>query len=220
MNHKIIAASILSADLAYLADQIKQAENGGIDWIHIDVMDGAFVPAITMGPVIVEACRRISKLPIDVHLMINEPSRHISDFAKAGANNLTIHIENCPNVHRDLQAIKSLGCKAGIAVNPGTPITAISGVLSEVDLVLVMSVNPGASGQAFIPLAYEKISDVRSKLDGFASGAIIEVDGGINVENIRQLSSAGVDAFVASTAIFRSSQDISSAVKSLRSALK
>ncbi len=220
MSNKIISASILSADLSCLADQIKQAEAAGVDWVHVDVMDGAFVSTITMGPIIVEACRRITNLPIDVHLMINEPARHFSDFVKAGASNLTIHIENCPNIHRDLLQIKSLGCKAGIALNPGTPSTSIFSVLWEADLVLVMSVNPGASGQPFIPQTYEKISQIRNTLDQINSNATIEVDGGVNPENIKQLSDIGVDAFVASTAIFRSPHGITTAVKSLKSALK
>jgi ribulose-phosphate 3-epimerase len=220
MHKKILSASILSADFSCLSDQIKLAETAGVDWIHVDVMDGAFVPTITMGPFIVEACRRITRLPIDVHLMINEPARHISDFIKAGANYLTIHIENCPNIHRDLLHIKSLNCKAGVALNPGTPASSVTSVLNEADMVLIMSVDPGSSGQMFIPQTYDKIKQIRNYLDKVNSGAVIEVDGGINPANIRSLKDAGVDAFVAATAIFRTAEGIPTAVKSLKSALK
>jgi ribulose-phosphate 3-epimerase len=220
MNHKLISASILSADLSHLADEIKKAEEAGVDWIHVDVMDGAFVPTITMGPVIVEACRRSTSLPIDVHLMINEPIRHIRDFANAGASNLTIHIETCPRIHADLSQIRALGCKAGIVLNPRTPAEAIYATLSEVDLVLVMTVQPGASGQSYLPGSDEKILKIRQRLDTIGSKAWLEVDGGINVENIKMVSESGADVFVAATAVFRSPLGIHEAVNSLRFALK
>jgi ribulose-phosphate 3-epimerase len=220
MSSKLLSASILSADLSHLADQIKEAESAGVDWIHVDVMDGAFVPTITMGPVIVEACHRVTELPLDVHLMINNPRRHIADFISAGASVLTIHIETCPDIQADLLTIKSLGCKAGVVLNPETPVSAITNTLDLVDLVLVMSVNPGASGQSFIKDTKEKINEVRQNLNSINSAAMIEVDGGINLENIRSISKAGADIFVAATAIFRSPLGINAAVKSLKSALK
>jgi len=220
MNHKLISASILSADLAHLGDEIKMAEDAGVDWIHVDVMDGAFVPTITMGPVIVEACRRSTELPIDVHLMVHEPIRHIRNFANAGATNLTIHIETCPNILADLAQIRSLGCKAGIVLNPATPIQTIYKTLADVDLVLVMSVQPGASGQSYLPGSDEKIINIRQRLDAIGSHAWLEVDGGINLENIRMISESGADVFVAATAVFRSPLGIKEAVKSLRFALK
>jgi ribulose-phosphate 3-epimerase len=220
MNKKLISASILSADLSHLGDEIKKAEDAGVDWIHVDVMDGAFVPTITMGPVIVEACKRSTQLPIDVHLMINEPAHHIRDFANAGASNLTIHIETCPNIHADLRQIRLLGCKAGIVLNPDTPAEAIQSTLAEVDLVLVMTVHPGASGQSYLPGSDKKIFHIRQSLDAIESKAWLEVDGGVNLENIHNIASQGADVFVAATAIFRSPLGISEAVKSLKSALK
>jgi ribulose-phosphate 3-epimerase len=220
MNNPLISASILSADLAHLGDEIKRAEDAGVDWIHVDVMDGAFVPTITMGPVIVEACRRSTQLPIDVHLMVHNPIRHLRNFANAGASNLTIHIETCPNIMADLAQIRSFGCKAGIVLNPGTPIEAIYPALSNVDLVLIMSVQPGASGQSYLPGTDDKIIKIRQKLDAIGSHAWLEVDGGINLENIKLISEAGADVFVAATAVFRSPLGILEAVKSLRFALK
>jgi ribulose-phosphate 3-epimerase len=220
MNKKLISASILSADLAHLGDEIKKAEDAGVDWIHVDVMDGVFVPTITMGPVIVEACRRSTNLPIDVHLMIQEPILHIRSFANAGASNLTIHIETCPNIQADLAQIRSLGCKAGIVLNPETPARAVYHTLSDVDLVLVMSVHPGASGQDYLPGSDEKLIHLREKLDAIGSQAWLEVDGGINMENIKLISESGADVFVAATAVFRSPLGIQEAVKSLRFALK
>jgi ribulose-phosphate 3-epimerase len=220
MKNKLLSASILSADLSRLGDEIKKAEAAGVDWIHVDVMDGVFVPTITMGPVIVEACRRSTSLPIDVHLMIIEPGRHIQDFANAGASNITIHIETCPDIASDFQKIRSLGCKAGVVLNPDTPASAILDTLDSVDLVLVMSVHPGASGQAYLPGTDEKVIQIRRDLDAVGSKAWLEVDGGINPENIKRISDCGADVFVAATAVFRSTHGINQAVKSLKSALK
>jgi ribulose-phosphate 3-epimerase len=220
MKNIIISASILSADLSQLGEEIKKAEEAGVDWIHVDVMDGVFVPTITMGPVIVEACRRSTTLPIDVHLMILEPARHITDFANAGASNITIHIETCPNILADLQQIRSLGCNAGVVLNPDTPASAIRNTLGNVDLVLVMSVHPGASGQAYLPGTDEKIIQIRRDLDAAGSNAWLEVDGGVNPENIKRISDCGADVFVAATAVFRSTLGIKQAVKTLKSALK
>lgn len=215
-----ISASILSADFSVLADQIHLAEEAGMDWIHIDVMDGAFVPNITMGPFMVETCRRISTLPLDVHLMIEKPERHIAAFIEAGANSLSIHIENNPNIHRTLQTIQDLGCKAGVVLNPGTPPQAIEAVLPFVDYVLVMTVNPGFSGQKFIPQAAQKIRLIRSVLDQIQRSAVeIEVDGGITAETLPLVKPLGANIFVASTAIFRHPGGIPAGLAALKSAL-
>jgi ribulose-phosphate 3-epimerase len=216
MTKTIISASILSADFAHLAEQISACEQAGVDWIHVDVMDGAFVPNITMGPFIVETCRRLTRLPLDVHLMINHPERHIEAFAKAGANILTVHIEGNPHIYRTLEQIHSLGCKAGIALNPGTPATAIHEVLPLVDLVLVMTVNPGFSGQQFIPSALPKLSAVAQMLKDAHSSAHLQVDGGITAQTLSSVRQAGADAFVTATAIFKYPAGIAAGVKALR----
>lgn len=220
MNEYVIAPSILSADFTKLAEEIRACETAGADWIHVDVMDGRFVPNITMGPFIVEACRRVTKLPLDVHLMIEEPERHLEAFAKAGATGLTVHVETCPHLHRTLQQIRSLGCKAGVVLNPGTPVGALEAVLGEADLVLVMSVNPGFSGQAFIPESVARVAEVRKRLDALGSSAWLEVDGGLTSENAGKLRDAGATAFVAATAVFRHPQGIEAGVQALRDALK
>ena len=186
----------------------------------MDVMDGHFVPNITMGPFIVEACRRVTKLPLDVHLMIEKPERHIEAFAKAGASNITVHVEACPHIHRTLQQIKSLGCKAGVALNPGTPSAAIDSILDEVDLVLVMSVNPGYSGQKFISSTVEKAGDIRNKLDALNSSAWLEVDGGIDTETLPKMLVAGATAFVAATAVFKHPNGATAGIKALQSAMR
>jgi ribulose-phosphate 3-epimerase len=216
MTKTIISASILSADFAHLAEQISACEQAGVDWIHVDVMDGAFVPNITMGPFIVETCRRLTRLPLDVHLMINHPERHIEAFAKAGANILTVHIEGNPHIYRTLEQIHSLGCKAGIALNPGTPATAIHEVLPLVDLVLVMTVNPGFSGQQFIPSALPKLSTVALMVKDAHSSAHLQVDGGITAQTLSSVRQAGADAFVTATAIFKYPAGIAAGVKALR----
>jgi ribulose-phosphate 3-epimerase len=203
MQNITISTSILSADFACLADQIHAVETAGADWIHIDVMDGSFVPNITMGPFIVETCRRITPLPLDVHLMIDHPERHIEAFAQAGATNLSIHIENTPHAFRTLEHIRMLGCKAGIVLNPGTPAAALAGVIPVIDFVLVMTVNPGFSGQKFIPAVVSKISQVRQLLTQQGSTASIEVDGGITAETLPLVYSAGARLIVAATAIFK-----------------
>jgi ribulose-phosphate 3-epimerase len=219
MFQAIISASILSADFGYLAEQLQLCEQAGVDWIHIDVMDGAFVPNITMGPFIVETCRRLTSLPLDVHLMIEKPEKHIESFAKAGANYLTIHIEEAPNVHRTLQAIKQMGVKAGIAVNPGTPADHIEGVADLIDLILVMTVNPGFSGQQFIHSTVNKISVVKGLLRGTNSNAIIQVDGGITTATMPIVFKAGARSFVAATAIFKHPQGVVEGVKALRDSI-
>lgn len=216
MNKYIISASILSADFARLGEEIATVEAAGADWIHVDVMDGHFAPNITMGPFIVEACRRITKLPLDVHLMIEKPERYIEAFAKAGASGLTVHVETCPDIVGTLRQIKSLGCKAGAVLNPETPVGAIQPALPEADLVLVMSVQPGYSGQSFMPETIAKVSEIRKKLDALRSPAWLEVDGGIDVETLPEMKAAGATAFVAATAIFKHPQGIKAGIESLR----
>jgi len=220
MPNIILAPSILSADFTHLADELAAAESAGADWFHIDVMDGHFVPNITMGPFIVEHCKRITKLPLDVHLMIEKPEQLLEAFAKAGADHLTVHVETCPHLHRTLQYIKSLGCKAGITLNPGTPVSAIEPVLHLADIVLVMSVNPGFSGGKYVPESVARVKEIRKKLDAIKSSAWLEVDGGVNSENILQLNKAGATAFVAATAVFKHPQGAAAGVHDLRKALR
>ncbi|HET9912556.1 MAG TPA: ribulose-phosphate 3-epimerase [Anaerolineales bacterium] len=216
MNKYIISASILSADFARLGEEIATVEAAGADWIHVDVMDGHFAPNITMGPFIVEACRRITELPLDVHLMIERPERYIEAFAKAGASGLTVHVETCPDIVGTLRQIKSLGCKAGAVLNPETSVGAIQPALPEADLILVMSVHPGYSGQSFMPETIAKVAEIRKKMDALRSSAWLEVDGGIDVETLPEMKAAGATAFVAATAIFKHSQGIKAGVESLR----
>ncbi|MBK9924851.1 MAG: ribulose-phosphate 3-epimerase [Anaerolineales bacterium] len=219
MNKYIIAPSILAADMTQLGKEIAAAEAAGADWIHVDVMDGRFVPNITMGQFVVEACRRVTKLPLDVHLMIEKPEDHLETFAKAGASGLTVHVETCPHLHRTLGHIKSLGCRAGVVLNPGTAVGAIEPVLGLADLVLVMSVNPGFGGQGFIPEAITRIREIRKKLDDLGSSAWLEVDGGVSVETISSLKEAGITAFVAGTSVFKHPQGIEAGIRALRSHL-
>jgi ribulose-phosphate 3-epimerase len=219
LQNLILSSSILSADFAHLADQIQAVESGGVDWIHIDVMDGSFVPNITMGSFIVETCHRITKLPLDVHLMIEHPEQHIEAFANAGASNLSIHIENTPHAFRTLEQIRALGCKAGIVLNPGTPANQIEAVLPVIDYVLVMTVNPGYSGQKFIPAMVKKIAQVHQILEDHASPALIEVDGGITAETLPAIYSAGARLIVAATAIFKYPDGISAGIQALRRAI-
>jgi ribulose-phosphate 3-epimerase len=219
MTKHIIAPSILASDMTQLGNQIAAAESAGADWIHVDVMDGRFVPNITMGQFIVEACRRVTQLPLDVHLMIEKPEEHLETFAQAGASGLTVHVETCPHIHRTLQYIKSLGCKAGVVLNPGTAVGAIEPVLGEADLVLVMSVNPGFGGQSFIPESIARVAEIRQKLDSLGSSAWLEVDGGVSAETISQLKEAGATAFVAGTSVFKHPQGIEAGVRALRTYL-
>jgi ribulose-phosphate 3-epimerase len=219
MNKYIISASILSADFARLGEEIRTVEAAGSDWIHVDVMDGHFVPNISMGPFIVEACRRITKMPLDVHLMIEKPERYLEVFARAGASGLTVHIETCPDLSGTLKQIKSLGCRAGVVLNPETPVGAIQSVLPEADLVLVLSVHPGYSGQSFIPETITKVSEIRKKLDALRSSAWLEVDGGIDLETLPKMKEAGATAFVAATAVFKHPHGAKAGVESLRGAI-
>ena len=213
----ILAPSILSADFTRLGAEIAACESAGADWLHIDVMDGHFVPNLTMGPFIVEHCKRASKLPLDVHLMIEKPEGLLEAFAKAGASILTVHVETCPHLHRTLEFIKSLGCKAGVTLNPGTPVAALESVLHLADLVLVMSVNPGFSGGKFVPESFARVAEVRKRLDALGSSAWLEVDGGVNAENLPRLKEAGATAFVAATAVFKHPQGVAAGIQALRS---
>ncbi len=197
-----IAPSILAADFAKLGDEIAMCEAGGADWIHIDVMDGRFVPNLTYGAKVIETVRRCTSLPLDVHLMVVEPEKFFEDFAAAGASGMTIHAEAAPHLHRQLNRIRELGCRAGVALNPATPLNAVCEIIPELDLLLVMSVNPGFGGQEFIPYAVDKVRRARLMLDEADSQAAIEVDGGIARETIREMWSAGADTFVAGNAIF------------------
>ena len=216
MTNYILAPSILASDMTRLGSEIAAAEAAGADWIHVDVMDGRFVPNITMGQFIVEACRRVTQLPLDVHLMIEKPEDQLETFAKAGASGLTVHVETCPHIHRTLQHIKSLGCRAGVVLNPGTPVGALEAVLPEADLVLVMSVNPGFGGQSFIPESTARVAEIRKKLDTLGSSAWLEVDGGVSVETISQLKEAGATAFVAGTSVFKHPKGIEAGIQALR----
>jgi ribulose-phosphate 3-epimerase len=219
MNVYVISASILSADFTRLGEEIAVCESAGADWIHVDVMDGHFVPNITMGPFIVEACKRVTKLPLDVHLMIEKPEKYLEAFAKAGASGLTVHVETCPHLDRTLQDIKSLGCKAGVVLNPETPVSEIEPVLHLTDLVLVLSVHPGFSGGKFVPESVAKVADIRKKLNALRSSAWLEVDGGINVETLPKMKDAGATAFVAASAIFKHPHGITAGIQALRAQL-
>jgi ribulose-phosphate 3-epimerase len=201
---KLIAPSILSADFSKLGDEIKAVEKAGADWIHIDVMDGHFVPNITMGPIVVEAVKKSTTLPADVHLMIENPDRYISDFASAGADYISVHVETCVHLNRTLQMIKEAGVKAGAVLNPATPLSSLEWVLDMLDFVLLMSVNPGFGGQAFIPNTLERIRRVREMIADRGLSTLIQVDGGVNHRTIQEISDAGTDVFVAGSAIFGS----------------
>jgi ribulose-phosphate 3-epimerase len=210
-----IAPSILSADFARLGDEIKDVETGGADYIHVDVMDGHFVPNITIGPLIVEAIRPITKLPLDVHLMIENPDQYIEAFAKAGADYITVHVEACKHLHRTIHFIKSFGVKAGVVLNPATPIETIQHILSDVDMVLLMSVNPGFGGQAFIPEVIQKIKTLRSMIDEKGLQVEIEIDGGVNEETGKLCIEAGATVLVAGSAIYNQ-EDRAKAIAALK----
>jgi ribulose-phosphate 3-epimerase len=197
-----IAPSILSADFARLADEIAMCVEGGADWIHVDVMDGRFVPNLTFGAKVIETIRRLTSLPLDVHLMVVEPERYFDAFAAAGANVLTIHQEAAPHLHRQLDRVRELGCRAGVALNPSTPVESLRDVAADLDLLLVMSVNPGFGGQTFIEGAVDKIRRARGLLDAARNDAALEVDGGVSRETIERCWHAGADTFVAGNAIF------------------
>ena len=200
-----IAPSILSADFAKLGEEIKDVERGGADYIHVDVMDGHFVPNITIGPLIVEAIRPVTKLPLDVHLMIENPDDYIEEFARAGADYITVHVEACKHLHRTIGLIKSLGVKAGVVLNPATPVNTIQHVIKHVDMVLLMSVNPGFGGQSFIPEVLPKIREVKAMADEFNPALEIEIDGGVNEETAKLCIEAGANVLVAGSAIYNQS---------------
>lgn len=210
-----IAPSILSADFSRLGQQVHDAELGGADWIHVDVMDGSFVPNITIGPLVVEAVRKSTKLPLDTHLMIVNPDRHLDAFRKAGADHITVHQEACLHLHRTLNYIKSLGAKAGVSINPATPSSTLTDVLGDVDLILVMTVNPGFGGQSFIQGTLRKLEELRRMINDSGRDIRLEVDGGIDTDTAPLVVHAGADALVAGTSIFRK-PDIGDAIKALR----
>jgi ribulose-phosphate 3-epimerase len=212
----LISTSILSADFSRLGEQIGEAESAGADWIHVDVMDGHFVPNLTMGPFIVEACRSITALPLDVHLMVEDADRLLVPFAQAGASLLSVHVESSPNLHRTLQRIRQLGCQAGVVLNPGTPALWVEPVLHLVDLVLVMSVNPGASGQTFLPEVLPKAAEIRRMLDRVNPQAMIEIDGGITPQTLPAALAVGVQVFVTASAVFKNPAGIKAGIRALR----
>lgn len=211
----LIAPSILSADFARLADEVAAVERAGADLLHIDVMDGHFVPNLTVGPPIVEAVKKVTKLPLDVHLMITNADAFIPEFADAGADYLTVHVEASPHLHRTVQSIKERGVKAGVTLNPATPMQSLQEILPEVDLVLIMSVNPGFGGQKFIPSVLNKVTTARAMLDRIQSSALLEVDGGIKVDNASRVVAAGATVLVAGSAVF-SSRDYAATIAALR----
>ncbi len=213
-----IAPSLLSADFSRLGEEIRAVETAGADIIHVDVMDGHFVPNITIGPLIVEAARRSTKLPLDVHLMITNPELYIADFARAGADYITVHVETAFHLDRLVQSIKEhKGVKAAVALNPATPLTSLDYVLSNVDMVLIMSVNPGFGGQAFIPSALEKITSLRKRINDLGLKTEIEVDGGVKPSNAAEIIKAGADILVAGSAVF-GAKDYASAIRGIRGA--
>jgi ribulose-phosphate 3-epimerase len=217
MTRVLIAPSILAADFAALGKAIADAEAGGADLIHVDVMDGHFVPNLTVGPPVVRSLKKVAKLPLDVHLMIEDPDRYAEEFVEAGAASLAVHVEVLPHLHRSIQFIKSLGVQAGVAINPSTPVASLEEIAADVDYVLVMSVNPGFGGQTFIPRSESKIQAIRALLDSSGSSAPISVDGGVDRTNAARLVAAGATILVAGSAIF-GTRDPAAATRALRAA--
>ncbi len=211
-----LAPSLLAADFACLSQQVYAVETARVEWLHLDVMDGRFVPNISFGPLVLEALRPLSKLFFDVHLMIEEPERYVEAFAKAGADMLTVHVEACPHLQRNIQQIKDLGVKAGVTLNPATPLSTLEEILPEVDLVLIMSVNPGFGGQAYIPSSTKKIVRLRQMLDDIGSQAELEVDGGIKAANIAEVVDAGASVVVAGSAVFNEKLSVAESISQLR----
>ena len=201
----LIAPSLLASNFLRLEDECKMLNESDADWLHLDVMDGRFVPNISFGLPVIEQIRKATQKPCDVHLMIEEPERYAEAFRKAGADRLTVHLEACPHIHRNIQQIKSLGMKAGVAVNPGTPVDLLSDVLQDIDTVLIMSVNPGFGGQEFIAHTYQKIRNLRRMIHDRGLNTLIEIDGGVTVENAGSLCKAGADVLVAGSTVFHSS---------------
>ena len=215
----IIAPSLLSANFVRLEEDVRMLEAGGADWLHIDVMDGHFVPNITIGPLVVTALRKITKLTLDCHLMIENPDRYIPDFAKAGADIITVHVEACPHLHRTVQLIKSLGVKAGVSLNPATSLSSVREILPDVDMVLLMSVNPGFGGQEFIPSLFRRATTIRQWIDTQNLNCLIEADGGIKLSNVGDVYASGVDAIVSGSGIF-SAEDPKAMIGKMREACK
>ena len=211
----LIAPSILSANFVRLEEDIRMLERGGADWLHLDVMDGHFVPNITIGPPVVAAIRKVTKLPLDCHLMISDPDTYIPAFAKAGADYITVHVETCPHLHRTIQLIKSLGVKAGVTLNPATSLSAVREILPDVDMILLMSVNPGFGGQEFIPSLHRRAVTLRQWIDTQGLDCLIEVDGGIKLDNIVDVYASGVDVVVSGSGIF-ASQDPAAMIGSMK----
>ena len=216
---KLIAPSILSADFSMLGDEIRQVEAAGADWIHADVMDGHFVPNITIGPLIVEAIKRVTHLPVDVHLMIENPDDYIPAFAEAGASYISVQVEACTHLNRTVQLIKDSGAHPGVVLNPSTTVESLEWILEYVDYVLIMSVNPGFGGQAFIPNSIDKIKALRQQVQDRGLSVLIEIDGGVNEKTIAEIASAGTDVFVAGSAIF-GSKDYQKTIQSFRQKMK
>jgi ribulose-phosphate 3-epimerase len=214
-----LAPSILSADFARLGEQIAEVARAGADYIHVDVMDGHFVPNITIGAPVVASIRRVTSLPLDVHLMIEHPERYISDFVKAGADIITVHVEASPHLNGTIRLIKELGARAGVSLNPPTPLSAVDEFIHDVDLVLIMSVNPGFGGQSFIPETLPRIANMRKIIDSRKPGIELEVDGGINADNAPDIVEAGADVLVAGNSVFRAEEGISQALQRLREAV-
>jgi ribulose-phosphate 3-epimerase len=215
----ILAPSILSADFSRLGEELATIEKAGADWVHVDIMDGHFVPNMSMGRKALEACKEVTRMPLDVHLMVELPEDFIEWYAQSGADHLTVHIEATPNIHRVLQRVRELGCKAGITINPGTPITSLDAVLHLVDLVLVMTVNPGFGAQKFLPESLPKIRGIRRKLNQVNPQALIQVDGGISPSTIRHVAEAGAQVFIAGNAVFKHPDGPAAGITALRSCL-
>lgn len=221
MANKIkLAPSILSADFGRLGEQVVEATKAGADYIHVDVMDGHFVPNITIGPIVVAAIRSHTNIPLDVHLMIESPEKYISQFAQAGANIITVHVEACNHLHRVVESIKELKCKTGVSLNPSTPLSAIDEILPYVDLVLVMSVNPGFGGQQFIESSVDKIARLRRRLDELKLSAELEVDGGINAEIALRVVKAGARVLVAGAAVFNKKESVAQSIGRIKKSLR
>lgn len=215
-----IAPSVLSADFARLGEQVREAEAAGADAIHIDVMDGRFVPNITVGPLVVRAVRRVTRLPLHVHLMIEEPERHIDEFAHSGADLIIVHVETCPHLHRTVERIRQAGARPGVTLNPATPLVLLEEIIDQVELVLVMSVDPGLGGQEFIPASYERIRRLRQMVDERGLRCQIEVDGGINGNTIVGVVEAGADVLVVGAAVFSHQDGVEAAMQRLQTALE